>query len=177
MTPVTAPATIQGVEELLAEALLLGVHTLGGGVWVGAMVFSIFVLHPRAEQFFEHDADFESFMFTVVHGARWKVFAGVVAILLSGVGLSLWPGHAIVGPADDGGVWLALFVAKLALFCVSAGSFLYVSWVLWPKRTFATAAELPAIKAHFIRVGVVMVVANAVNVGLGIAAHVWRASV
>lgn len=160
--------------ELFAEALLLGVHVLGGGVWVGAMVFSIFVLHPRAEQYFERDADFESFIFTVVHGARWKVFAGVTAILLSGVGLSVWPGHDLVGAERDGGVWLAVYAAKLALFCVSAGSFVYVSWVLWPKRTFATPTELPAIKRHFIRVGVVMVVANAVNVGLGIAAHVWR---
>ena len=116
--------------ELLAEAVLLGVHVLGGGVWVGAMVFSIFVLHPRAEQYFERDADFESFIFTVVHGARWKVFAGVVAILLSGVGLSVWPGHAI---AADDKVWLGLYAAKLALFCVSAGAFIYVSWVLWPN--------------------------------------------
>lgn len=160
------------MQELVTEAALLGVHVLGGGVWVGAMVFSIFVLHPRAEQFFERDAEFEDFMFTVVHGARWKVFSGVVAILLSGVGLALWPTHAI---AHDG-VWLTLFVAKLSLFCVAAGSFVYVSWILWPKRTFATAAELPAIKAHFIAVGVLMVVANALNMGLGIAAHVWRAT-
>lgn len=157
--------------QFMAEAALLGVHVLGGGVWVGAMLFSIFVLHPRAEQYFERDADFESFIFTVVHGARWKVFAGVMAILGSGVGLSLWPGHAVMA-ADP--VWLGLYVLKLALFCVSAGAFVYVSWILWPKRTFATATELPAIKAHFIRVGVVMVGANALNVALGIAAHVWR---
>jgi len=160
------------LQELIIEAALLGVHVLGGGVWVGAMVFSIFVLHPRAEQFFERDADFEDFIFTVVHGARWKVFSGVVAILLSGVGLSVWPTHAI---AHDG-VWLGLFATKLGLFCVAAGSFVYVSWILWPKRTFATAEELPAIKAHFIHVGVIMVGANALNMSLGIAAHVWRAT-
>ena len=157
--------------ELFVEALLLGTHVLGGGVWVGAMVFSIFVLHPRAEQYFERDADFESFIFTVVHGARWKVFAGIVAILLSGVGLSVWPGHAI---STNDPIWLGLYALKLALFCVSAGSFMYVSWVLWPKRTFATAEELPRIKAHFIRVGVIMIGANALNVALGVAAHVWR---
>lgn len=154
----------------LSEAALLAVHVLGGGVWVGVMVFSIFVLHPRAEQYFERDADFEDFIFAVVHGARWKVFAGVMAILLSGAALSVWPGHAIV---YEGG-WLTLYAAKLALFCVSAGGFAYVSWVLWPRRTFATAEELPAIKALFWRVGVVMIFANAANVALGIAAHVWR---
>jgi hypothetical protein len=163
----------QSLSSLLAEALLLGIHTLGGGVWIGAMVFSIFVLHPRAEQYFQRGADFESFIFTVVHGARWKVFSGIVAILASGIGLCVWPGHAIL--ADDA-LWLIVFAPKLALFCASAGLFVYVSWVLWPKRVFATAEELPAIKAHFIRVGVIMIVANALNMALGIAAHVWRSA-
>ncbi|KIG15238.1 hypothetical protein DB30_05782 [Enhygromyxa salina] len=150
--------------------MLLAVHVLGGGVWVGVMVFSIFVLHPGAERYFKRDTDFEDFIFTVVHGARWKVFSGIVAILASGVALSVWPGHAIV--REPG--WLVIYAAKIALFCVSAGSFAYVSWVLWPRRTFATPAELPAIKLLFWRVGVVMIAANATNVGLGIAAHVWR---
>lgn len=157
--------------DMLYEATLLAVHVLGGGVWVGAMVFSIFVLHPRAEQFFERAVDFEDFIFTVVHGARWKVFSGVVAILISGVGLSFAPGH---GWRPDDLLWQVLYVLKIALFCVSAGSFMYVSWVLWPRRTFAKPEELPAIKTHFFRVGVVMVVANAVNLILGIGAHVWR---
>ncbi len=157
--------------DQLVEASLLGVHVIGGGVWVGAMVFSIFILQPRAELFFRRDADFEDFIFTVVHGARWKVFSGIVAILLSGIGLSVWPGHAVV--ASDP-VWLGVYVAKLAAFALAAGLFMYVSWVLWPKRTFATAEELPAIKRHFFRVGAVMVITNGLNMALGIAAHVWR---
>ena len=157
--------------QLLAEATLLAVHVLGGGVWVGAMVFSVFILQPRAQLYFVRDADFEGFIFTVVHGARWKVFAGVLAILLSGIALSVWPGHAI--RADDP-LWLALYGTKLLAFVLAAGLFVYVSWVLWPKRTFATAEELPAIKQHFFRVGAVMVIANALNMLLGVAAHVWR---
>ena len=158
---------------LLSEALLLGVHVLGGGIWIGAMVFSIFVLHPRAELFFERDADFESFIFTVVHGARWKVVSGIVALLVSGIGLAFWPGHEVSGDP----LWLALFAIKLLLFCAATGCFIYVSWVLWPRRTFASAEELPAIKRHFIHVGVVMVLANAANMSLGIAAHVWRGAI
>ncbi|MCA9663919.1 MAG: hypothetical protein KC486_36675 [Myxococcales bacterium] len=156
--------------DALAQAALLVVHVLGGGVWVGAMVFSIFVLHPRAEGFFERDADFEGFIFHVVHGARWKVFSGVMAILLSGIALCFWPGHAARGEP----LWVALFACKLALFAVSFGSFAYVSWVLWPRRTFATQAELPAIKARFWRLGVAMIAANAVNFALGFATHVLR---
>jgi uncharacterized membrane protein len=165
-----SPAMLDQLDQL-AEAALLGVHVLGGGVWVGAMVFSIFILQPRAEQFFRRQADFEDFIFSVVHGARWKVFSGIVAILLSGIGLAVWPGHAIVG---ESAAWLGLFVVKVAAFVLAAGLFVYVSWVLWPRRTFATAEELPGIKRHFFRVGAVMVVANALNMLLGIAAHVLR---
>ncbi len=160
---------MEELPRLLAEAFILGVHLLGGGVWIGAMVFSIFVLHPRAEAWFTRDADFESF--TVVHGARWKVFSGIVAILVSGLALLAWPGHADF----DSPLWVALLAAKLLCFAISAGAFVYVSWVLWPRRTFAAADELPALKARFMRVGVLMVLANAANMGLGIAAHVWTA--
>lgn len=155
---------------MLAEATLVGVHVLGGGVWIGSMVFSIFILHPRAETYFSRDVDFEDFIFHVVNGARWKVLSGIVAILLSGVGLAVWPGHAIAYEP----VWIGVFVLKVALFVLAAGLFIYVSWRLWPLRTFASAEELPALKSHFWRVGVVMVVANAVNMSLGVAAHVWR---
>jgi hypothetical protein len=161
---------MEGHAGLLVEAALIGVHILGGGVWVGAMVFSIFVLHPRAETYFEKDSDFEDFIFTVVHGARWKVFSGIVAILASGIGLSFWPGHELVPE----GHWIAAYVGKIVLFALSAGCFVYVSWVLWPRRSFATAEELPPLKRHFMRVGVVMVVANSLNMALGIAAHVSR---
>lgn len=156
--------------QLLAEAVVLGVHVLGGGVWIGAMVFSIFILHPRAESYFAKDVDFEDFIFHVVNGARWKVLGGIVGVLASGVALAVWPGHAVT----DDPLWLAAFVLKIALFVVAAGCFVYVSWRLWPQRTFASAEELPALKAHFWRVGVLMVVANAANMSLGIAAHVWR---
>ena len=156
--------------DALLEAALLGVHVLGGGIWVGVMVFSIFVLHPRAEIYFTSDTDFEDFIFTVVHGARWKVASGILAILVSGVGLAVWPGHAF----RDNDLWLALFGLKLLLFTVAAGSFIYVSWVLWPKRSFAKAEELPAIKSHFMRVGIVMIAANTANMLVGISAHVSR---
>jgi uncharacterized membrane protein len=155
----------------LVEVALLVVHVLGGGVWIGAMVFSIFILHPRAETFFARAVDFEHFIFHVVHGARWKVAAGIAAIAASGVGLSRWPGHSVL----DAGGYRALVAAKLLCFCVSAVSFIYVSWVLWPRRAFATREELPALKSRFWRIGVVMIVANAANMTLGIAAHVWRA--
>jgi hypothetical protein len=153
----------------LAEAALVLVHVLGGGVWIGAMAFSIFILHPRAEAYFARAIDFEHFIFHVVHGARWKVVAGIAAIAASGAALSLWPGHAFEAGASS-----ALLAAKLLCFGLSAGGFIYVSWGLWPRRAFATAGELPALKQRFWRVGVMMIVANVASMTLGIASHVLR---
>lgn len=153
--------------ETLAAALILGVHVLGGGVWIGAMGFSVFVLHPRAERFFSRSSEFEDFVFTVVHGARWKVVAGIAAIVASGALLT-------ARRAATGGPWPALVAAKVALLVASLGLFVYVSWALWPRRVFAGADELPAVRRRFWWVGVAMITCNTLNVGLGVLAHALR---
>ena len=153
--------------DTLTRALILGVHVLGGGVWIGAMAFSVFVLHPRAERFFNGSSTFEDFIFTVVHGARWKVVAGIVGIVASGVVLTLQ-----LAPGAAG--WSGLVAAKTGLLLISLALFIYVSWVLWPLRVFASAEELPAVRRRFWWVGVVMIACNAINMGLGILAHALR---
>jgi len=152
----------------LTWALVVGVHVLGGGVWIGAMAFSVFVLHPRAERYFSGGSAFEDFIFTVVHGARWKVVAGIVGIVASGVALTVAIGSAAV-PG-----WTGIVATKVALLAVSLALFVYVSWVLWPLRVFASAEELPAVRRRFWWVGVVMIGCNALNMGLGILAHALR---
>ena len=157
--------------EIVSRALILGVHVLGGGVWIGAMAFSVFVLHPRAEKFFAGSSTFEDLLFTVVHGARWKVVAGIVGIVASGVALTLAGSGPGVGP-----MWTAIVAAKVALLVCSLALFFYVSWVLWPRRVFASPAELPGLRRRFRVVGVVMIAANTINMGLGILAHSLRAA-
>lgn len=158
------------VSDLALAALRIGVHITGGGVWLGAMVFSIFVLHPRAERFFDRAVDFEDLLFTVVHGARWKVLCGALAIVLSGVALLL------ITPSP-GPLWTGLVVAKVLLLALVLALFVYVSWFLWPRRVFATEAELPNIRARFHRIGVLMIAANALNIGLGVGARVLRGAI
>lgn len=165
--------------EVLAAAVIVAVHVLGGGVWIGAMVFSVFVLHPRAQRFFTRDGEFEDFIFTVVHGARWKVVAGIAAIVGSGAALAVggWSagGHGSGdGWAAGGPWWRALVVAKVVLLAVSLGLFMYVSWSLWPRRVFAGPDELPAVRRRFWWVGVIMIAGNAANVGLGVLARMLR---
>ena len=111
--------------DLLAAALAIGVHVLGGGVWIGAMFFSVFVLPPRAERYFQRPADFEDLLFTVVQGARWKVLAGVAAIVASGLALYLTHRAAV-------GLWPGLIAAKVALLDLVLALIVQVTWVLWP---------------------------------------------
>lgn len=151
------------MSDALVQALTIGIHVLGGGVWIGAMVFSVFVLHPRAERFFQRASEFEDFIFHVVHGARWKVLAGIAAIAGSGAALTVTR-----GPLST------LLALKLALFAVSLGLFVYVSWVLWPRRVFAREDELAAVRRRFWWVGVAMITSNALNMGLGILSRVLR---
>lgn len=98
------------------------------------------IMHPRAERYFAGGSAFEDFIFTVVHGARWKVVAGIVGIVASGVALALQIAPRAPGP------WGAVVVAKVALLATSLALFIHVSWVLWPRRVFASAAELPAVR-------------------------------
>ncbi|MBZ5714255.1 hypothetical protein [Nannocystis pusilla] len=151
----------------IAGAVPIAVHVLGGGVWIGAMVFSVFILHPRAERFFTRAAEFEDFIFSVVHGARYKVLAGIAAIVASGVALAL--AHRAT-PAP----WSWLVAVKVALLLISLALFLHVSFTLWPRRVFAREDELPAVRRRFWWIGVVMIVCNAANMGLGVLARVLR---
>jgi uncharacterized membrane protein len=152
----------------LVTSLGLAVHVIGGGVWIGAVAFNVFILHPRAEKFFQRSAEFEDFLFSVVHGARYLVLAGVAAIVASGA----WLTARYAGAATP---WSSLVAAKIALLLASLGLFLYVSFVLWPRRVFATEAELPAVRRRFWVVGVAMILCNTANMGAGLLAHVLRA--
>lgn len=146
------------------RAIVVLVHLLGGGVWIGAVGFNVFVLHPRAERFFATPTKFEDFVFTVVAGMRWWVVAGVSMLALAGA--ELW---RLRGLALD-----PVLALKIALLATNAIIFAWLSWRMWPARVVATAAELDAIHRRFTRVGALMVSLNLLNVVLGVWHHVVR---
>src|SRR5438874_6274925 len=98
-------------------------HALAASAWLGAMVYSLFVLHPQAHRYFRTETEFEAFIVAVSGGARWKVLLALAVIAASGVALTLlrWP------QLVSGG-WLALVVAKVALFSAALCLFIYTSW-------------------------------------------------
>lgn len=157
----------RGVEALLTAflpALAAGVHGIGGGVWIGAVGFNLFVLTPRAQKWFRVSAEHEDFVFTVVQGLRWPVLGGALAVVGTGVWRWRLPGGE---PLE---VWDLLMLGKLGCSVVSVSMFGWVTIRLWPQRAFSTEAELPAVRKRFFALGVGIVASNTLAAALGVLA-------
>lgn len=150
--------------DALVPALVAGVHGIGGGVWIGAVAFNLFVLTPRARAWFRHSGEHEDFVFSVVHGLRWPVLAGALAVVGSGV--ARWRSD-LPGASP---LWATLMLGKIACATISLGLFAIVTLRLWPRRLFATEAELPAIRRTFFLIGVGIVGSNLSAAALGVLA-------
>lgn len=147
---------------IAARALLLVVHGLVAGVWLGAMCYSAFVVQPRARAYFAQPEEFEAFVASVSQGARWKVLLAMALLGGSGALLLLVPGRgpSIAAP------WL--IGAKAVLLLAATGVFVYVSWRLWPARVFAAPAEIPRFQRAFGGVAVIMVGIASAAFALGV---------
>lgn len=155
---------MQALLDAIGPALIAGVHGIGGGVWIGAVAFNLFVLTPRARAWFRESGEHEDFVFTVVQGLRWPVLVGALAVV--GTGLWRWRAQAPNGSET----WAALMGTKIACAVISLGLFAWVTLRLWPQRTFATPAELPEIRRHFFAIGVAIVASNTIAAALGVLA-------
>lgn len=154
------------MEALLSAflpALVAGIHGIGGGVWIGAVGFNLFVLTPRAQRWFRVSAEHEDFVFSVVQGLRWPVLAGALAV----VGTGAWRWWQSVGARPE---WDLLMLGKLVCSVVSVSLFGWVTLRLWPQRAFATETELPQIRRRFFALGVGIVAANTLAAALGVLA-------
>jgi uncharacterized membrane protein len=141
-------------------------HVLAGSVWMGAMMYSLFVLHPQGRRYFQSETEFEAFITAVSGGARGKVLVALLAIAVSGLILVLvrWP-----RPAS--GIWLVLVGMKVVLFTAALCLFVYTSWRLWPARLFAAPADIPQFQRLFRRVGLTMISLAALSMVLGVLLH------
>jgi hypothetical protein len=125
----------------LVRWMLVVVHTLLGSFLLGGALYSIMTVQPRAKIFFKNIDDFEGFVASLAHGARWQFLAVMAAIGISG---SICPWFSL-----HSFVWWLCFSVKVVLWIVTLGVFVYVSWYLWPRRILAAKAELPAIHREF----------------------------
>jgi len=151
---------------LLLHALLAFAHALSSAAWFGSMFYSLTVMQPRAKRFFATDAEFEEFVATVAQGARWNVLAAFAFVALTGAGLIV-----VARPQPVTTAWLVIVALKIALFAIAVAIFAYASWRLWPRRIFASPAELPGIRRRFRAVGIALLIIAAMSFALGILPH------
>ncbi|GAA0571309.1 hypothetical protein HPO96_32755 [Kribbella sandramycini] len=142
------------------SAVLAIVHAGLAAAWVGGMAYSLFVVQPKLKRYFGADhAGREALTTVIAAGNRYKVLGLIAAIALTGGVLLLldsahWPLHAV----------------KALLLLAATGSFWYVSWKHWPRRVFATAAELPSLQRRLITLAATMLALTGSAFALGVLA-------
>ena len=150
-------------QELVHAALGVA-HVGAAATWLGAMVYSLGVVQPRAQRFLGTAERYESFAVELGGGARWKVLGLCGALAASGAGLAAME---ISGASSPSRLWVALIVAKAVLLAVAVGLFAYVSWWLWPARIFAAPDELVAVQRRFRVVALLLTAVVAAGLVLG----------
>ena len=130
-----------------AVAGLTAVHVLAAAAWLGAMLYSLFVMQPRAGRYVASAEQFERFVTAVSAGARWKVLGVAATVALSGAAAAALTWR---GPPSPFGLLVAL---KVALLVPILSIFAYASWMLWPARVMAGRAEIPRYQRAFRLVG------------------------
>ena len=150
----------------LASIVLTSAHVLAGAAWFGSMFYSLTVLHPRAQRYFETPDEFEHFITTVSDGSRSKVLGAFGFIAITGLALLL-----LSVPRTISYLWLTLIGFKIILFFVALVVFWYTSWRLWPARIFATPDEIPTFQRRFRTISRTMIALVGLNFVLGIVAH------
>lgn len=141
-------------------AVVAIVHAGLAAAWVGGMAYSLFVVQPKLKKYFGPDQESRETLTTVIaSGNRWRVAGLIAAITLSGLVLLLienerWWIHAV----------------KALLLLGATAIFWYVSWRHWPRRVFATPAEVPALQRRLVVLATTMLGLTGLAFALGVAA-------
>jgi uncharacterized membrane protein len=143
--------------------LLVLLHIGVAALWLGSMLYSLFVVQPAVPRAIEDPTRAEDVYRELGAGNRWKVIGLIAALALSGLGLVL------VESGHSTGWWLAVG-GKMVLLLAASVLFWWVSWRAWPRRVFALPAELPAEQARFRRVAITLTVLVGAAFVVGVAA-------
>jgi hypothetical protein len=144
-----------GLVNWIFTATAVG-HVGLAGIWLGSMLYSLFIVQPRATRFFGTDDDgLEAFMTELGAGNRRPVLAMIAGLAATGVAL---PVLQEPEPAD-----VAWYSVEAAFVMAAAVAFANVTWRLWPGRTFALAHERRAYRHSFRKhaIGMVLLVGAA----------------
>jgi hypothetical protein len=147
----------------LIRLLVLVVHSVLGAALLGGTLYSFLTVQPRAKAHFKDVRDFETFVANLAHGARWKVLTLLAAIAITGFV------DPLLSESVRPRLWWICFGIKGVLWAAVLGSFVYVSWNLWPRRIFAALTDLPAIRRKFTVMGGVILILLMIAFVLGVA--------
>lgn len=147
----------------IATFLLVLTHLGIGGLWLGAMAYSLTVAQPRITRLFDTPAAVEDAYRELAAGNRWRVVGLLALLAASGIGLVL-----LAGPRPLG--WWLLITLKTGLYGGAAALFWWVSWRGWPRRVFALPEELPELQRRFRRVAIGLASCVGAAFVLGVAA-------
>jgi len=141
----------------ILEQFLFWVHGLSAAAWFGGIFYRTLVIDPKAFHYFRDRAEYERFSTHLAHGMRSLVIAGLLTCGLSG--------FVLLGLRWDAAQnhLLGLMGAKIVVWLLACGLFAYVSWVHWPWRAFAAAAEYRAYR----RQGIVLAAGMVLLAGTG----------
>jgi Flp pilus assembly protein TadB len=141
-------------------AIVAIIHAGLAAAWVGGMAYSLFVVQPKLKKYFGPDqAGREHLTAVIASGNRWKVIGLIAVIAVTGAVLLL---------LDHTHWWL--HAIKAVLLLAASGIFWYVSWRHWPRRIFATAAELPAVQRRLVVLATTMLGLAGLAFALGVLA-------
>ena len=144
----------------LLDQTVAGIHVLSAAAWFGSLAYRAIFVDPKAMRFFRGGSEYERFTLDLAHGMRHVVLAALFVCGLSG--------FALVGlrwNMSDG--WLALVVGKAGLWTVAFAVFAYVSWVYWPRRVFAGAADWFVVRRQGLMLSVLMIAIAGLGIVLG----------
>jgi hypothetical protein len=153
--------------------VLLLAHIGVGALWLGSMLYSLFVVQPAVARVLPEPVQAEDVYRELGAGNRWKVATLIAALALSGAGLVVTTdaGAASVVSGRSLGWWL-LVGTKTALLVGASALFWWVSWRGWPRRVFALPDEIGGEQARFRRVALALTALVGTAFVLGIvAAH------
>ena len=125
--------------------ILVGVHIISAAMWVGAVFMGSIIDPPALKRSTNQGAFQVNFIVFQGSGVFPWVYAAIVAIFATGIGLT-W-----LYPPANAFEW-GLVAAKFLALSIMAGNTLYGTLVTWPKIQFATPEEAMVLwKPYLIR--------------------------
>lgn len=152
----------------VSRILLLALHIWVVALYYGALAYSYSRLYPQMKAFLGNPERYEAFAITVAAGLRWWVL-GALAVI-GGTGAML-----VADRWNDpmSATWNVVMAIKAALLIGMIILYVFASWVMWPRRLFASPEQAPAFQTRFDVIAWTLGLSMVAAMVLSAVAHRW----